>query len=258
MKIRLLTGIMCSLMILLAVSCGHDPKKKESRGLIPVNDLVPLMTDLYIGDGLLQYPSIRNMFNNKDTISSYLDIIRKHGFTKDQVDRTIRYYFVNDPKKLQKIYDQVLARLSEIQLRIETEKTAGAKLTNNLWDQKPSYLFPDDGTNNALYFNIPIKDTGYFSLSLSALVFKNDQSINPRITIYFWKADSTGNMLKKMWEKTELAKDGMMHNYSAIGRLSDTSYKHIGGYLLDCDPQKGPWQRHIKVTEIMLKKGIPE
>ncbi|MGD0583721.1 MAG: DUF4296 domain-containing protein [Bacteroidales bacterium] len=258
MNIRLVINTACSLLILLAVSCKHDPNKIRRRDLIPVNELVPLMTDLYLGDGLLQYPSVRNMFASKDTISSYIDIIKQHGYTKAQLDKTIQYYFVNDPKKLQKIYDQVLARLSEIQLRFQTDKSMAPKITNNLWNQKPAILVPEDGTDNSVYFNVPIKDTGYFSLTLSVLIFKNDQSVDPRVTVYFWKSDSAGNMLKKMWGKADLSKDGIMHNYSVTGRLSDTSYRHISGYLLDSNPLKGRWQKHAKIVNILLIKGVPE
>jgi hypothetical protein len=256
MNIRPVIRIILSLLIIYAVSCTNDNHKIRKRDLIPVNELVPLLTDLYIGDGLLQYPGVRDKFLNKDTISSYLDIIKKHGYTKEKVDKTLQYYFVNDSKKLQKIYDMALARLSEIQSRAETEKAV--QVTNDIWDQKTSFTVPDEGTNNSIYFNIPIRDTGFYSLTLTAIIYKNDQSINPRITVFFWKADSAGKQVKKFWDKVDLVKDDLKHNYVAIGRVSDTSFKHISGFLLDGDPQNGRWEKHAKINDIKLTKGPPE
>lgn len=253
MKIRLFINILFGLLIMVSVSCNHDSKRIRKRDLIPEKELVPLMTDLYIGDGLLQYQPVRSKFSTKDTITNYIDIIKKHGYSKEKMDKTLLYYFVNDPKKLQKIYDQVLARLSEIQSRLETDKPVTA--SNNLWSQKTSFLLPDEGTNNAIYFDIPISDTGYYSLSLSAVLFKNDMSINPRITVFFRKTDSAGNQVKKLWNRTDLIRDDLSHIYAISGRISDTSYKHISGFLLDCDLQNGPWEKHAKITNIRLTKG---
>jgi hypothetical protein len=256
MNIRLIIRILLALTIIVSVSCSHDKNKIRKRDLIPVKELVPLLTDLYITDGLLQYPGVKNQFQTKDTISSYIDVIKKHGYTKARLDNTLHYYFLNDPKKLQKIYDLVLARLSELQSRNETDKKSIA--SNNLWDQKTSFSIPEDGSNNSVYFDIPISDTGYFSLALSAILFKTDQSVNPRITVFFWKTDSLGTQVKKMWDKTDLKKDDLKHNYSVVGRLSDPKYKHIGGFLLDCDPGKGRIERHARISDIKLIKGVPE
>lgn len=256
MKLREVTGLLLCFLILFLVSCRQPGQKTGKKDLIPSDDLTSLLTDLYIGDGLLAYPPVRSIYSQKDTITSYIDIIKKHGYTKEQMDLTLRYYFVNNPRKLQKIYDEVLARLSEVQLRLQ-KKGPGQVKNNNLWDQKPSFSLPAEGANNPVYFNIPISDTGIFSLTLSAILYKDDQSLNPRITVFFWRTDSTGKEARKPWEKTELAKDQMKHTYTVVGKLSDPAFTHIGGFLLDCDPQKGRWQKHATISDIQLTKGLP-
>jgi hypothetical protein len=256
MNIRLIIRILLAFTIIVSASCGHDKNKVRKRDLIPEKELVPLLTDLYITDGLLQYPAIKNEFRTKDTISSYIDVIKKHGYTKDQLDKTLHYYFLNDTRKLQKIYDRVLARLSEMQSRNETDRKSA--VNNNLWDQKTSFSIPEDGLNNSIYFNIPINDTGYFSLTLSAVLFKNDKSLNPRITVFFWKTDSLGTQIKRMWNKTVLIKDDLSHSYSVVGRLSEPGFKNISGFLFDYDPVKGRVERHVRISDIKLVKGVPE
>jgi len=257
MKTRLTFVILLLLGIASVISCGRKSASAGRKGLIPEKNLISLLSDLYIGDGLLQYSPVRNMFTAKDTISSYIDVIKKHGYTKEQVDRTLQYYFVNDPKELQKIYDEVLADLSAIQSGNETAKVVAVR-TNELWNQKTSFSLPEEGKNNPLYFTLPISDTGWFYLSLNAIVYKNDGSLNPRITVFFWKMDREGRQEKQMWSKSILLKDDLEHSYTVTGRLSDTSFKNIGGYLMDCDMQKIGWEKHARLTEIKLLKGVPE
>jgi hypothetical protein len=256
MNTRNVIRILLVIIILFSASCSHDKNKIRRKDLIPQKELVPLLTDLYIADGLLQYPTIRSKFSLKDTISSYLDIIKKHGYTKTQVDNTLHYYFLGDPKKLQKVYDLVLENLSELQSRNEAEKKAPGN--NNLWDARTTFSIPEDGSNNSVYFNIPVTDTGFFSISLSAILFKDDQSLYPRITVFFYKSDSTGAQIKKMWDKTDLIRDELNHNYYVTCRNSDPQFKHISGFLFDCDAKKESFKRHAKFADIKLVKGLPE
>ena len=98
-----------------AVSCSGRRSKAEHKDIIPVDDLTSILTDSYLADGLLAIPEIRYKFNDGDTLQSYIDIVEDHGYTKDDMDRTMRYYFIRKPKKLVKIYDKVLGDLSEME-----------------------------------------------------------------------------------------------------------------------------------------------
>jgi len=254
MKTRITVSLLLCLSGAFIFSCVHGPSKPGKKELIPEKNLISLLTDMYIGDGLLQYSPVRAIYSLKDTNSCYLDIIKKHGYDKEKLDRTLEYYFVNDPKELQKIYDDVLAKLSMIQSRIQTEKS-NQKL-KTLWNQKTTFSLPDDGVNNPLYFNIPISDTGYFTLSFTATILKNDQSIKPRATVYFLRADSTGKEVKQMWPACELIKDNNLHNYSITGKLKDHSFKMISGFLFDSDPQQGTWIKHAMFNDISLTRDF--
>ena len=256
MKQSKVSGLLVCLLILFSVSCSQSGQKTGRKDLIPSDDLKSILTDLYIGDGLLAYPPLRNIYSQKDSITSYIDIINKHGYTKEQMDLTLKYYFVNNPKKLQKIYDEVLARLSEVQSRLQT-KIQGQVKNNNLWNQKTSFSLPAEGANNPIYFNSTISDTGTFTLTLSAILYKDDQSLNPRITVFFWRTNSEGREERQLWERTELAKDEMKHIYTVVGKLSDPAFTHLGGFLFDCDPKKERWQKHAAISDISLTKGPP-
>jgi len=240
---------MCLAAVLL-FSCRSGKEKY----IIPEKNLVSLLSDMYIGDGLLQYPPVRNMFSGKDTSSSYNDIIMKHGYTRDMLDRTLKYYFVNDPKELQKIYDEVLARLSEIQSQLTTGKAV--KKSDNLWNKFTSIKLPSDAVDNSIHFNIPIADTGTYTLSFSAIIFGNDQTLNPRAAVFFQKIDSVGDLKKTMWPVCKLIKDNSIHSYSITARIADHNCRMIGGSLFEHDSREGSWTMNVRFDDISLQKAV--
>src|SRR5674476_950523 len=93
------------LISLLIGSCNTQKIKIDKKNLIPEKELVPLLVDIYMSDGLLSNTKIKVRFSSLDSIATYYQVIEKHGFTKEMMDNTMQYYFVKDAKKLNKIYD---------------------------------------------------------------------------------------------------------------------------------------------------------
>lgn len=253
---RLSVKIFTVVLIVLSSSCGSGDQKLRKNQMVPARNLVPLLTDLYLSDGLLSYQPVKNIFNAKDSIANYIEVIEKHGYTKEQMDNTLRYYFIHNPKKLQKIYDQVLSQLTEIESEIESNTPTRHVL--NLWNQKSSIKLPEDGVHNPLFFSIPVKDTGMYVFTFDYIIFNDDLSLNPRTVIYFWHSDDTDQGVKDPWESTLLIKDGIRHNYFISKRLTDTAFTHISGYLHDCEPQSVRWEKHSVFSNILLYKGVME
>jgi hypothetical protein len=254
MKMRSLTRIMLLLLPVIFWYCsGRDSISGKVR-LIPEKELVSVMTDLYLADGLLAYPLLRNQFNAKDSIENYIDIIEKHGFTKKQMDKTMKYYFNQDPKKLQKIYDQVLARLSAMQSALETETVPPELQGINLWNQKKKLSVPEAGAHDLLYFSIPVKDTGLYEISFTAIIYKDDKSLYPRTTTFFWHASETQEGVRNFWDNIDLIRDGTRHSYSVSRVFDDTTFTHICGWLFQCDVPPGSWVKHGAFSEISVRK----
>jgi hypothetical protein len=237
--------------LILISSCKSPGNKMR---LIPSGDLVDLLTELYIADGLLSYPPVRNQFSTKDSTSNYLEIIQRHGFTKERMDYTIRYYFEKKPDKFENIYDQVLTRLNERQSLLEKENPPVTIVSPNLWNGPANIAVPESGINDKAWFSIPIRDTGNYVLNFEAIVFTDDQSINPKVTVFFWHTDSSKAEFRINWMTETLPKDDQQHSYSLSKRKSDTTFTHIGGWLLDCDPKEGRWIKHARVDNIILSK----
>ena len=83
--------------------------------LIPDDKLVAILTDTYLTTGMMDLPHMRETWAQRDSIINYVDVIRSHGYTYEQFDATIRYYFTDKPKKLSKIYDRVTGNLLEME-----------------------------------------------------------------------------------------------------------------------------------------------
>jgi hypothetical protein len=232
----------------------NDPDNK----LIPVKELVPLLSDLYVSDGVLAFPPVKTGFSKKDSISNYIDVITSHGFTKKRVDYTLHYYFVNNPEKLKTIYDQVLANLSSMQSNLESLSPPEDKQEFNLWNLSTSFFVPEEGIHNSCRFNIAIRDTGYYLLSFDAILYNDDKSLNPRVTVWFWGSDETEEGKSVYWDQTELIRDGIRHNYILKARLTDTSLTHIRGLLFNHDPQPARWEKHARFSNIVLSKSAIE
>jgi hypothetical protein len=256
MKNSIIKLVIMSLAIMvfssvLFFSCKSGASKIR---LIPSSDLVNVLTELYVADGLLAYPPIRAQFSAKDSISNYTDIISKHGFTKERMDYTIRYYFEKKPKKFENIYDQVLTRLSERQSLLEKETPPVTIVSRNLWKAADFIAVPEAGINDNAWFTIPVSDTGNYILEFNTTVYSDDQSINPRVKVFFWHTDSSKAEYRIDWPEAVLYKDGQIHKYSVAKRFSDTTFTHISGWLLFSDPKEGRWVKHARVENIILMK----
>jgi hypothetical protein len=250
MNMRCLTRILLFLLAVIFCSCsGKDP---ENKRLIPEKELVSVMTELYLADGLLAYPPVRNLFTAKDSIANYIDIVEKHGYTKEQMDKTLKYYFLGNPKKFQKIYDQVLAELSAMQSGLETSSPSQVGL--NLWNQKDRLSVPEDGAHNPLYFSIPVRDTGLYEISFTAIIYNDDRSNYPRTAPFFWHASDKQDGVRDPWDKIDLIRDGTRHTYSIRRVLTDTTFTHICGWLFLCDAQPTSWVKHGSFSSISVRR----
>jgi hypothetical protein len=241
-----------ALTVIISSSCTSRRSKEDSKDLIPEKQLVAVLTDLYLADGLMTLSDISQKHAIRDSVTAYIEIVENHGFTKPQMDKTMRYYFISKPAKLQKIYDQVLARLTEMESRENVETSNGPEAPKNLWPEKSSYSFPEHGLKDPVYFNYEIKDTGLYTLTTSIVVFPDDQSDNPRITLWFWKADTSELGAFSYWQEVPLPKDGIQQQYTISARVPDSSFTHIRGWLINHTAKTGHWEKHSKINTISL------
>lgn len=242
-----------TLVLAAALGCTSRNLKQDRKDLIPSQKLANVITDMYLTDGLMTVPGIRQMHESKDSVIVYMEVLAQHGYTRDQFDKTMKFYFLNNPKKLQRIYNEVISRLTEIQSEVQT-RVEKVPALENLWPGRAAYSFPEDGITDPVFFEYQLADTGLYTLKLNAVVFSDDQSENPRITVWFWKADTSAMGVSSFWQEVPLPKDGAAHEYTLSASVPDSSFTAIRGWLLNHDPKNGRWEKHSRINNISLTR----
>jgi hypothetical protein len=243
---------MLIMILLITGACSSRKNKLDKRHLIPEKELVSLLTDIHIADGLLILPKINSWSTSLDSIRTYIQIIEKHGYTKEIMDKTMRYYYIHDPKKLNKIYDQVLGILSEMESRAENESNNLLAHVTNQWPGKDSYLFPSSSGNDSTMFDITIYRPGLYTLSFSATFFPDDRSVNPKSTAYLTSPDSINTGKKQYLKSIFYLKDGWPHTYSLTFTVIENKFRHLRGWLFDFENSSADFEKHIKIENISL------
>lgn len=239
--------ILASIILVTASSCLSKTDEAEGGGIIPENDLVEILIDVHLADGILNIPRIRKIFELRDSLSNYSDIIVSHGYTQEIMDKTIRYYFVRKPKKLVNIYDKVLGHLSEME-SLYMNLISGQILTeSNKWTGKPSYYFPDPSGNDDSSFEIPLDQSGYFTLTFAVTLSPADQSFNPEFSGCIIYKNITGEITRMYLPSMKYIKDGYPHTYVISGRVAENVPATLQGSLFFSgnDPDYGTNQVRI-------------
>jgi hypothetical protein len=233
-------------------SCSGRKQKLDNKNLIPEKDLVSLLTDIHLADGLLSLPKINASASSLDSISSYYQVIEKHGYTKEILDKTMNYYFLNYPKRLNKIYDQVLGILSEMESRVEKESIIETARISNIWRGKDFYSIPSPSGNDSTLFDMTLSRSGTYTLLFSATLFHDDQSINPRATVYSCSPDSIDTGRRQYVKSINYLKDGRPHKYKLIIVVPPNKIRHLRGWFYDFDNRPYGLEKHVKIENISL------
>lgn len=241
--------VLASLFIASACKNNYKPEL-----VIKQDVMTEILTDIYLTDGLLNNHTIRSGFLNTDSIENYMRVIEKHGYSIEEFNENLEYYFRARPREYEEIYGSVLAILSEMQTRNNEEKGMQDPSSNNLWNEKVSYRMPDDGTANPIEFSIPAEGIGKYSLLARITLFQDDQSLDPRSNVYFWYDDGTEEGYRDFWDTVFYEKSSRAQSIKLGKDLNDTNITHIKGRLIDFTPQSGHWEMHSSVSGIRISR----
>lgn len=238
------------IILLITGSCTGRKKKTDNKNLIPEKELVPLLTDIYLADGLLTLPRIYSKYSALDSITTYYEIIQKHGYTKEMLDRTMKYYFIRNPKGLNKIYDQVLGILSKMESRLEKETLSLEARRLNLWKKNDSYYFPGDSDPDSARFDFGLIKSGFYTLSYTATVFPDDHSDEPRACAYLCSPDSIETGKRTYIKTIDYLKDGQPHTYVLVAKTPAGSVSHLSGWFFDSENTAPKTYIHASIANI--------
>jgi hypothetical protein len=240
--------------LIIAGSCSSRKSKAEHKDIIPEKDLILILTDVHIADGLLGIPNINFRYSQGDTLSVYIDIIEKHGYTKPQMDRTLRYYFIKKPKKLLKIYDKVLGALSEIESRGDKDYTKFFSEGQNRWPGEPFYSYPDPSGKDPAWFDFSVGHVLSYRLKFTMTMYPDDQSVNPYLGFYFSHPDTAGNETKTTIPSLPYIKDGLPHNYDILVRIKLPPPVRLKGWFINQEEMSSSSEKHFRIDRISLSQ----
>ena len=236
-------------------SCTDVIDKPNRRGVIPEKKLVPLLTEIQLANGLMSNPNVQEWVEKIDSTTTYYYIAEKHGYTKETIDKTLRYYFQRKPKKLIAIYEKLLAKLSEMeslldkQIKIETERKS------HIWPGEKNYYYPV--STKSPDFEVAIFGNDSYLLKFTATLFPDDQSINARARLFVVRADSVLTGTRTYFETPKYIKDGKPHEYEI--NISVRQYRNmiLKGTFYDITNNVNENQRHVSFENIELRNLSP-
>lgn len=110
-------------------SCSKVNKTPEY--VIPHDDMVNIIVKIHITDGMLNINKVRRDLARKDSSNYYETIFKSFGFTRADFDTSI-YFYSNNIDEYDKIYEEVLNKLSEMETQLKEESAKEAKEKEDL------------------------------------------------------------------------------------------------------------------------------
>lgn len=243
--------------VISSFSCSSRRDKAEHKNLIPEKDLIKILTDIHIADGLLRLPRINYLYSRSDSISPYIEIIESHGYSKELMDKTIRYYFIRRPKKLIRMYDKVLGNLSEIEAAVDKEIPVVITKVENIWPKYSSYCFPfQSGSPDTAWIDFPVSFFGTYNLQFTLTLYPDDESVKPVCGIFLSGADSTDIENRIYFPTTVYLKDGKPHRYSILINNNLKAPLRIKGWFIDRECTSPYLNHHVRVDDIVLSRRV--
>ena len=238
-------------IILLSGSCKN--KGEEDTGtLIPEKAFISILEDLYLADGLLIVPEIREKFYARDSVTNYVDIINSHGYSKKSMDNTVKYYITNKPKRLISIYDQVLAKLTAMEAQLEKEPEVIPAPEPKHLIVKTSYSLPDPDGSERPGFDIVIVPHGYYNLTFTVTVYPDDRSVNPCFTAYICNEDTAKPAKPEYLPAIKYTKDGLPRTYSVSGKSEKNDTLLLKGWFYDYENRPYLPGQHAIIENVAL------
>lgn len=238
-------------LILVSSGCFKDEVKVDKKNLIPEKDLISILFDVQLTTGLLAVPPIYSKYCPLDSISTYTQVIEKHGYNKETFDRTMKYYFLSKSTELNKIYDQVLVRLSDLDAKWAQEWAAIETKESNRWPGKTFYSFPGTQPDDSAKFFLLLNQPGLYTLSYNAIMYPDDETQNPSLRMYTVTADSILTGKKHYITGTRYIKDGIPHYYISTINVENKPIL-VRGYLYSFSNYAPDMRKHLLIDGVFV------
>ena len=225
---------------ILVISCFNREEVPRNKNIIPEKTFVSILKELHLSNGLFSLPKIRSRLEG-DTSMIYIEIIESYGYSKEAMDTTLQYYYIKKPKRLIRIYDQIMGEFTAIQAQLQNENQQLRVTMPNEWTGEKFLELPGDEGSEDINFELELTPPGYYSLRFTATVFPDDQSFKPSCTVVLVYTDVPGPQKRKILPAIRYIKDGHPHDYKIEGTLTGKAKIILKGsfYSFMSDPDFG-------------------
>ncbi len=241
-------GVIIPILFILSASSSCRDKSKE--GLIPEKTFTSILSDAYLTDGLLSMSAIRDQYSRKDSINNYIDIVKSYGYTYDQMEKTLNYYFVHDPKQMVRIYDKIDAKLSEMEFKISTEQENALEAMTAKMKKNSQFSLPDPELKKKPGFSYDIYPPGIFTLEFSVTIYPDDRSVNPSCIAWYSVTDGPDAGHVKYFPAIRYIRDGLPHIYTLRGRVEGDKKSVLQGFYFNYENNQEFGTLHAEIINL--------
>jgi hypothetical protein len=222
---------------------------RQNEYLIPSDKFVDVLVDLHLADAIALQNTPASTGFILDSANLYGSVFKEHGISEAMFDSTVSYYG-SHPEEFLQIYDKVIAKLQLMNDELIKQPLAGA-MSELVWEDSRVYAFPEMDTGR-VEINVPVRITGEYTVSATIKLYKDDESRNPSMTLYFWYDDNTPGGYSDPFPEVKLKKSDEQLTYTATKVLDDVRITHIKGYVLDYSNRKNDFIQHALVSEVTV------
>lgn len=240
------------LIIITALSL-FSCENREHETYIPKDKFIAILADIHLADAYYSAHYNESKSHN-DSINFYNSILKNHGYTKAQFDTTLKYYSIHS-EEFNQLYEEVITALGKTEQENNQVRPVDVE-SKDIWRGKNSWYLPEEGSRKKIPVNLELKGKGKYIITFTCKVYPNDQSKNPRLSLYF--AADSGSVEKRDSVKTvPYVKDARTSVVSLTKELKDSTYTHLRGFLYNHDDKPGKWKKH-GVIEGLKVHYLPE
>ena len=103
--------------LLLVLSCGG---KKLPKGILTKDKMVPMLVDQHVAEMIYAQRFAVGLKSESTMDDLYLSILKKYGVDRKVFEESV-YYYSKHPDLYGAIYDEVLNRLNEMDVKVKKE-----------------------------------------------------------------------------------------------------------------------------------------
>ncbi|MCQ2973688.1 MAG: DUF4296 domain-containing protein [Bacteroidales bacterium] len=236
-KFNLYKILLLFVIITLSSCFGNEPPISEKK-------CIDVIIKIHEADAILAVENLNDKDLKDKDLSYYNYVFKKEKITKEEFLESIEWY-TNHPERYKTLYTKVMKKMREADE--EKNQVAVKKAENDIWNLSSEYFLPEDGEKNPIAYEIDEVRQGVYTLSADIKYYKDDLTVNPRMTIIAEYSDGTTEQNMTFG----FEKDGEKRNYEVkIKTNENKSLVKLKGWVLDhSDDTK---TKHIECKNITL------